>query len=172
MESDFKRQIERALMPSPGNFGPNPDIQIRHNPERAIITSTATASSYIESHLKKAGFDFAVEGAKGAYNPLAKAYYRYTFTVFPKEHNTYGSQPIFPKPSGVREIEASNLKRNVCSYLKQKIAQEEQESQTYHKIETDAQTLTNGHIFLDVLFDAQATEVKELKTLYKDLCAR
>ena len=64
MESDFKRQIERALMPSPGNFGPNPDIQIRHNPERAIITSTATASSYIESHLKKAGFDFAVEGAK------------------------------------------------------------------------------------------------------------
>ena len=62
------------------------------------------------------------------------------------------------------------MQSKMCAYLKNKIAQEEQESQTYHKIEADAQTLTNGHIFLDVLFDAQATEVKELKTLYKDLC--
>ena len=64
------------------------------------------------------------------------------------------------------------MQSKMCAYLKNKIALEEQESQTYHKIEADAQKLTNGHIFLDVLFDAQATEVNEIKTLYKDLCAR
>ena len=71
-----------------------------------------------------------------------------------------------PRPT----TDYETIHRKLCAYLKNKIAQEEQESQTYHKIEADAQTLTNGHIFLDVLFDAQATEVNELKTLYKDLC--
>lgn len=82
----------------------------------------------------------------------------------------YGGPPIHSNDDVVREFEHNNLRIEVCNYLKQKIEGEDRETQQYHRLEEDARTLTNGHIYLDVLFQAQDEEVKQLKILYDDLC--
>lgn len=68
------------------------------------------------------------------------------------------------------QSEMSDLHKKVCSYLRNKIADEERESANYQKLESDLRKLTNGHAFLDMLLSAQANEIEALKGTYRDFC--
>lgn len=74
------------------------------------------------------------------------------------------------KQSTVRHPEIEALHTRVCNYLKQHIADEEKESKKYRQLQTELRKITNGHAYLDVLFQAQDEEVSQLKEAYRNYC--
>lgn len=111
-------------------------------------------------------------------NPKPRFTGRFSYSPF----GAGGKEPIYECPTGyqismdqkecIPERSNNQLQQKVCNYLRKQIADENKETQQYDRLERDAQILTNGHIFLDVLMDAQRTEVNELKKLYDDICKR
>lgn len=81
----------------------------------------------------------------------------------------YAQEVVIPAFRNKQELK--QLQQKVCSYLKNKIAGEEKESQQYKQLESDVISLTHNWS-LDFLMDSQRGEIQALKDLYRDLCVR
>jgi hypothetical protein len=104
--------------------------------------------------------DFRIDMTKGGNNTI-EFYYSKLF-------GDAGNAPTTEQSVNPEEMAA--IKRRVCSYCAEKLKKEALETRQYVALEKDARKLTNGHVFLDVLFEAQETEIRELRTLYKAIC--
>ena len=85
-----------------------------------------------------------------------------------------GYQPFSQQSNQYQQSEM--LRSKVCGYLKKKIADEEQETQQYHRIELDIQKLgvydTTYNLAKDILNEGQRKEIDGLKKYYQEICVR
>ena len=147
---------QMALPPTVADWlGPNAIFyavhRVKGNPDTVMVTV------YYRNGEKR---DFRIDLTKGGNNPLE--------LYFSKLFGDAGNALTTEQSANPEEMAA--IKRRVCSYCAEKLKKEALETQQYVALEKDARKLTNGHVFLDVLFEAQETEIRKLRTLYKAIC--
>lgn len=95
----------------------------------------------------------------------------------PKQHNIpYRGTPLITEPPIFDRsrmlVNPTNQRRtSVCTYLKNKIASEEKESEEYRRLAEDAGELDAGKFgYIPFLIEVQQKEVKLLRDVYKRVC--